>query len=217
MLTETGIMRTDIRPSFCASGTGVAAGTPMSITLQLVSTTTSCAPRAGEAVYFWQCDASGRYSMYSSGAQTENYLRGVQVSDTNGEVTFTTILPSCYPGRWPHIHLEIYNSLAQANSGHNTARISLFALPENLSRQVYAQSSLYTGIAQTLNGVSLATDNVFRDDGASYQMATVPGSNAEGYIGFLEVGVALSAESIFTNGFAMPDKRRKSRPLSSET
>lgn len=49
--------------------------------------------------------------------------------------------------------------------------------------------------------MSLATDNVFRDDGAVYQMATVSGSNADGYVGFLEVGVALSAEAIFANGF----------------
>jgi hypothetical protein len=39
--------------------------------------------------------------------------------------------------------------------------------------------------------VSLATDNAFRDDGAAHQMATVSGSNADGYVGLLEVGVAL--------------------------
>lgn len=201
VLTQTGIVRTDIRPSFGASGTAVASGTPMSLTLQLVSTTTGCAPRAGAAVYIWQCDAGGRYSMYSSGAQTQNYLRGVQVSDANGEVTFTTIFPGCYAGRWPHIHFEIYDSLTQATSGHNAARISQLALPEDLCRQVYAQSTLYPGSAQNLNGVSLATDNVFRDDGAAHQMATVSGSNVDGYVGFLEVGVALTAETIFTDSF----------------
>lgn len=138
--------------------------------------------------------------MYSSGKQSQNYLRGVQVSDANGEVTFTTIFPGCYPGRWPHIHFEIYDSLTQATSGHNAARISQLALPEDLCRQVYAQSALYPGSAQNLNGVSLATDNVFRDDGAVYQMATVSGSNTDGYVGFLEVNVELSAEAFSTTG-----------------
>lgn len=139
--------------------------------------------------------------MYSSSAQTQNYPRGVQVSDANGEVTSTTIFPGCHPGRWPHIHFEIYDSLDQATSGHNAARISQLALPEDLCRQVYAQNTLYPGSAQNLSGVSLATDNVFRDDGAAHQMATVSGSNVDGYVRFLKVGVALSAESIFTDGF----------------
>jgi protocatechuate 3,4-dioxygenase beta subunit len=39
---------------------------------------------------------------------TESYLRGVQVTDSNGQVTFTTIYPACYSGRWPHIHFEVF-------------------------------------------------------------------------------------------------------------
>lgn len=31
---------------------------------------------AGAAVYLWHCDRDGRYSLYSSGAENENYLRG---------------------------------------------------------------------------------------------------------------------------------------------
>ena len=34
-------------------------------------------------------------------------LLGVQVTDANGRVTFTLIVPGCYPGRWPHIHFEV--------------------------------------------------------------------------------------------------------------
>jgi protocatechuate 3,4-dioxygenase beta subunit len=57
--------------------------------------------------------------MYSSGAQTQNYLRGVQVSDANGEVTFTTTFPGCYPAADCNLHFGIYHSLAQASSGRN--------------------------------------------------------------------------------------------------
>jgi protocatechuate 3,4-dioxygenase beta subunit len=62
------------------------------------------APFAGVAVYVWQCDREGRYSMYSEGAQDQNYLRGVQIADAEGRVRFTSIFPACYSGRWPHIH-----------------------------------------------------------------------------------------------------------------
>ena len=35
-------------------------------------------------MYVWHCDRAGRYSLYSSGATNENYLRGVQVTDSSG-------------------------------------------------------------------------------------------------------------------------------------
>ena len=41
-------------------------------------------------------------------------LRGVQAADSNGQVTFTSIFPGCYSGRWPHIHFEVYPSLSAA-------------------------------------------------------------------------------------------------------
>lgn len=46
----------------------------------------------------WQCDATGNYSQY--GTQTaQTYLRGIQTTDANGQVTFTTVYPGWYQGR----------------------------------------------------------------------------------------------------------------------
>ena len=45
---------------------------------------------AGAAVYLWHCDRDGNYSMYSSAALNQNYLRGEQVSDADGQVTALT-------------------------------------------------------------------------------------------------------------------------------
>lgn len=45
--------------------------------------------------------------MYSDGVTGEGWLRGVQVADANGQVTFDTIVPGSYEGRWPHIHFEV--------------------------------------------------------------------------------------------------------------
>ena len=202
-LTQTGIVRSDIRASFGSSGSTVAAGTLMQVTLQLVSTTTECAPLSGAAVYIWHCNATGGYSMYSQGISGQNYLRGVQVTNANGEVTFTTIVPGCYPGRWPHIHFEIYDTLGQATSGNNARRISQLALPEAMCRQVYAQTSIYSGSTSNLNGVTLANDNVFRDDQAIHQLATVSGDNTSGYVARLEIGVPITADTdtVFFDGF----------------
>ena len=186
-LLLSGIVRSDIRSSI-GSASGTAAGVPLTVTLTLVNTSASCAALAGYAVYLWHCDAGGNYSMYSSSVVNQNYLRGVQVSDANGQLSFTTIVPGCYSGRWPHIHFEVFRTLAEATSGNNDVRTSQLALPQAVCESVYAQSG-YSGSSANLNAISLASDNIF-SDGVSLQMATVTGSVAAGYAATLQVGVA---------------------------
>jgi hypothetical protein len=155
----------------------------------------------GMAVYAWHCNATGGYSMYSPGVASQNYLRGVQISNAEGEATFTTIFPGCYPGRWPHIHFEIYASAAQAISGANALRVSQLALPKARCEEVYTQTGLYPGGANNLSGVTLASDNVFSNDGGVNQLATTTGDLANGYAALLEVGIAAAADRIFIDGF----------------
>ena len=73
------------------------------------------------------CDAAGQYSLYSDAVADENYLRGVQESDSDGRVSFTSIFPGCYAGRWPHVHFEVYPSLARATGAQNKMRTSQLA------------------------------------------------------------------------------------------
>ena len=177
VLTESGIVRSDIRSSFGSSST-VAQGVPTTIELTLVDSNGG-APLAGAAVYLWHCDATGLYSLYSQGATDENYLRGVQEADANGVVTFSSIFPGCYSGRWPHIHYEVYPTLADATAASNLLATSQLALTEDASAAVYAGSG-YPQSTQNLARVSLATDNVFRD-GAELETPTISGSVTDGY------------------------------------
>lgn len=188
-LTLAGIVRSDIKPSF-AGATGVAAGVPLTVTLKLVNTSASCASLAGYAVYLWHCDRNGLYSMYSAGVLAENYLRGVQVSDSNGEVTFSTIFPACYSGRWPHIHFEVFASQALATSlpANDQVRTSQLALPKSVCDAVFATTG-YSASVANLAAVSLASDGVFGNDSAVTQMPVVTGSVAAGYVATLTVGV----------------------------
>jgi protocatechuate 3,4-dioxygenase beta subunit len=101
VLNQSGIVRRDIRSSF-GERSGTAAGVPLTILLTMEDTATGCAPLANAAVYLWHCDRDGNYSLY--GVTDQNYLRGVQEADADGIVTFTSIYPACYAGRWPHIH-----------------------------------------------------------------------------------------------------------------
>jgi protocatechuate 3,4-dioxygenase beta subunit len=185
VLNLTGVVRGDIRSSF-AGLSGTADGVPLTIVLTIVSAST-CAPLAGRAVYLWQCDRAGRYSLYSPGATDQNYLRGVQEADSSGRVTFTSIYPACYSGRWPHIHFEVYPSLSAATSVADKSATSQIALPKATNDLVYASSG-YEASVSNMSHVTLATDDVF-GDGSSLALATVTGSVAGGFTAALTVAV----------------------------
>ncbi|SDG76730.1 intradiol ring-cleavage dioxygenase [Janthinobacterium sp. YR213] len=186
VLNQSGVVRSDIRASFNGA-TGVAAGVPLTINLQLLNASGNCASLAGYAVYLWHCDREGLYSLYSSGVTAQNYLRGVQETDSAGNLSFTTIFPGCYAGRMPHVHFEVYPSLVKAASAANRIKTSQFTFPMATLSEAYTASG-YTASVRNLSQISYATDNVF-SDGTSLQMATVTGNATQGYVITLIVAV----------------------------
>jgi len=187
VLSESGVVRSDITASF-GSASGKAEGVPLSIRMKVYDLEGDGATvLSGAAVYLWHCDREGRYSMYSQGVEEENYLRGVQATDAQGWVEFTSIFPAAYSGRWPHIHFEVYPNLADATSRSGKLRTSQLALPEDVCARVY-EADGYDDSVGKLAQTSLDSDNVF-SDGYSLQMAKVTGSNDEGWLATLNVPV----------------------------
>jgi protocatechuate 3,4-dioxygenase beta subunit len=183
VLNESGIVRSDIRSSF-GSLSGTAQGVPLTIALTV--TDVAGAPLPGAAVYAWHCDRAGRYSLY--GVTDQNYLRGVQAADASGKVGFTSIFPAAYPGRWPHVHFEVYPDLAGATTPDNALVTSQLALPQDACAQVYASTG-YEQSVRNLAQTSLERDNVF-SDGWDSQLATVTGTVSDGLTAALVVPVA---------------------------
>jgi protocatechuate 3,4-dioxygenase beta subunit len=186
VLTESGIVRRDIRPSF-GSASGVAEGVPLTVNLTVVDASGGPSPLADAAVYAWHCTRDGEYSQYSQSIADENYLRGVQETDADGALSFTSIFPGCDSGRSPHIHFEVYATLADATGGGSPIATSQLAFPEEACATVYATDG-YSQSAQNLARTSLDTDMVF-SDGYAQQLATTTGSVASGYVAELSVGV----------------------------
>ncbi|MEV6489107.1 intradiol ring-cleavage dioxygenase [Actinoplanes sp. NPDC051633] len=187
VLEQSGIVRSDIRPSFGTAG-GTADGVPMTLELTIQDLANGGSPFAGTAVYVWHCDRAGAYSLYSEGVTAENYLRGVQVADADGKVRFTSIFPACYAGRWPHIHFEVYPDQASITDSTKAIATSQVALPQNACDTVYATTG-YEQSVTNLARLSLAGDNVFGDDGGASQLGTVTGDVTNGYAVSLAVRV----------------------------
>ena len=197
VLSQNGIVRRDIRSSFGSSST-VAPGVPLTIDVVVVDSIGSCRAIPGAAVYVWHCDRAGGYSLYSSGVTGENYLRGVQTTDASGRVSFTSIFPAAYPGRWPHIHFEIYKTLGAATSGGGRVATSQIAIPKAACDEVYATAG-YQASVSPMARTTLANDNVFRDDGGESQLGTISGNVRDGYRLELRVPVNPNAVSSGNN------------------
>jgi len=186
VLSESGVVRRDITKSFDGA-TGTAEGVPYTISFTIVNVDRGCAPLTGAAVYVWHCDRDGNYSMYQN-ASDANYLRGVQAVDANGVASFVSIFPACYSGRWPHVHFEVYPSVADAKEGSNKLATSQLALPKDVCEAVYATNG-YQQSTSNLSRVSLASDMVF-SDGVSLQTPSMTGNATSGYVSSLVVGVS---------------------------
>ncbi|HEX2879766.1 MAG TPA: hypothetical protein VHO25_09515 [Polyangiaceae bacterium] len=184
VLVRNGIVRSDIRSSF-AVGSATAAGVELTITITVTDGAT-CRPRPGAVVYLWHCDREGRYSLYSAGVTEQDYLRGAQQADEHGKVTFITIFPGCYPGRWPHMHFEVFADTAAATTaGSVPALTSQLAFLDSACQVAYSATG-YEASASNLQQLSLPTDGVFRD-GFEQQVAAVTGSVASGLVASFNV------------------------------
>jgi hypothetical protein len=101
-------------------------------------------------------------------------------------VTFTSIFPACYAGRWPHVHFEVYPTWRPRRAPATRSRPRSSRCRRSRD-EVYATAG-YEQSVRNLSQVSLATDNVFAD-GSALELATVTGSRAGGYTAMLTVAV----------------------------
>lgn len=180
ILSNATLVRSDIRES--------KTGIPLTLTLTVQDLSNGCTPIAGAAIYIWHCDKDGLYSGYSAsnnaGQAGLTYLRGIQVTNANGQVTFTTIYPGWYAGRITHIHMQVYlnNNLAVTATA-----TSQMAFPQAITQEVYS-SALYSK-GQNSSVSSFAADNIF-SDGTGTEMLSISGDTANGYNASLTVTVA---------------------------
>lgn len=153
---------------------GDRTGIPLLINLTIQNVNNNCVALEGVYVDVWQCDAKGNYSEYGGQLDGDftgqNFLRGRQMTNTTGQASFISIYPGWYPGRAPHIHVEILTSTGAS------LLITQIAFPEDTSKTVYDASG-YNGEFDTKN----KKDSLFKDSLALNMADSVTGNNTDGY------------------------------------
>jgi protocatechuate 3,4-dioxygenase beta subunit len=167
----TDLFRSDIREG--------KSGTQLTLTVKVVNVNSSCAAVSGANVEIWHVDAAGNYSQYGS-QTTQTYLRGIQTTNSNGEVTFTTIYPGWYQGRATHIHLEV-------TMNGRSVKVTQIAFPESINNTVHATGAY---ASRGSNPMSNASDGIFADS-LSSELISPTGDSSGGYSATFQVGVAV--------------------------
>jgi protocatechuate 3,4-dioxygenase beta subunit len=172
------LQRSDIRID--PSDGSVEPGVPLQLALKVLRADDDCSPVAGVQVDIWHCDAGGLYSDEAANNTVgRKFLRGYQLTDSNGGVQFTTIYPGWYSGRTVHIHFRI-RTFDGTTTTYNFASQLFF--DDAISDQVLAQSPYDTrGARDTTN----TNDGIF--NAATLLALTADGSG--GYVGTFDVAL----------------------------
>jgi protocatechuate 3,4-dioxygenase beta subunit len=150
-------------------------GVPLALAITIVDANT-CEPIRNAAVDVWHCDALGVYSGEpSEGSGGTTFLRGIQLTDPNGQAELKTIYPGQYPGRTTHIHLKVHTGGRQSNGTYSGGHVShtgqLFTTDQQ-DAEVFALPPYNRNPAEI---TPRDADAIFRDQGgASATLALAP-------------------------------------------
>jgi protocatechuate 3,4-dioxygenase beta subunit len=191
--------RSDIRVD--PSDGSTKPGTPLTITLNLFSVTSSgCAPLPNALVDVWHCDAGGLYSdVQQNNTVGKKFLRGYQVTNSSGVVNFTTIYPGWYNGRAVHIHIRIRTYNGTTVVGNFTTQLFF---DEAVTDEAFSVAPYN---ARPNRDTRNANDMVF--NGAANKeraLATVTKTDS-GYAATLNIGVNIAAPAAgVTTPYVLP-------------
>lgn len=155
---------------------GDRIGVPLLMKITIQDQSNGCLPLAGVLVDVWQCDKDGNYSQYggnqlqATNYTSQNFLRGRQTTDSNGEVSFVSVFPGWYPGRAPHIHVEVLTA------GGTSLLVTQIAFPVATYSTVYASNG-YNGTPDRSN----TQDSLFSDSLSRNMADSVTGNISDGY------------------------------------
>jgi protocatechuate 3,4-dioxygenase beta subunit len=188
--SAVGFNRTDIRTNI--DGTSTQTGIPLTLNITVVDTENGCIGLQSAQVDIWHCNAEGVYSDEGVESTTgETWLRGFQLTDSVGNVQFTTIFPGWYQGRTTHIHLRVrskYSTASSTSDGTNTTQLFFAqATVDTINTTVAPYSSHGT------NSTTNANDHVYTPETEGKTEVTLTGDTTSGYTANVTIGLPITS------------------------
>ena len=143
----------------------------------------SCESLRNAVVDVWHCDAVGVYSGFEAastgggpggGRTDERYLRGAQVTNSDGIAEFVTIYPGAYRGRTVHIHAKVHVD-------NQTALTTQFYFDEDVTDRVHARAPYTEG---SIHDTRNADDGIF-----DQRLLLDLSRDGDGYVGAISLDV----------------------------
>ena len=176
---DENLNRSDLTTN--TSDANVTQGVPLSLQMTIVKfTSTGCNALQGARVDVWHADAGGVYSDEAvENTVGQTYLRGYQITDANGQVTFKTIYPGWYSGRTVHIHVMVRTFSSPGAVASETTTQLFF--DDTLTDQIFANAPYNSrGQRNTRN----SQDNIYN---SATQLSLQ--SSRSGYAGAITIGI----------------------------
>jgi protocatechuate 3,4-dioxygenase beta subunit len=178
--------RSDIRSD--PSNGAVKAGAAFVLTFTVAKVASvACVALANAQVDIWHCDAAGVYSDAtdpSFNTKGQKFLRGYQLTDSNGRAAFTTIYPGWYQGRAVHIHFKIRTTAANGSVSDFTSQLFF---DDALNSQVFATapySSKGTGWMKN------SQDGIYTGGGDKLLLKPTAGPSGSSFAATFDIGLA---------------------------
>jgi len=178
--------RTDIRLD--PSDNTVRDGALFNLTFRVSNVSgKTCSPLKGAQVDIWHTDAQGVYSNVRDRGFTtigKKFLRGYQLTDAQGQASFTTIYPGWYNGRTVHIHFKIRFVTA---AGANYEFTSQLFFDDSFTDAVYKQAPYSNRGNRTRRN---ANDGIFQ--GSDGLLTLTVNQAMEGYAAVFDLGIDIT-------------------------
>jgi protocatechuate 3,4-dioxygenase beta subunit len=173
-------------------GTNVQDGIPLTLTITVIDVDAGCVPYANAQVDIWHCNSAGIYSdQAAESTTTEQWLRGYQLTDAKGQVTFNTVIPGWYQGRTTHIHLRVRSSYSNASSTSDGSNTTQLFFDQSFIDTLDTTVTPYSGEGK--NTTTNASDHVFTGETKGANLLSLVGNDTSGYVASVTIGIPIAS------------------------
>jgi protocatechuate 3,4-dioxygenase beta subunit len=176
--------RSNILPNL--DGSEAQGGVPLTLTVTVLDSKNACAALPQTQVDIWHCNAAGVYSdEVAESTSTKQWLRGYQMTDAQGQLTFVTVVPGWYPGRATHIHLRVRSSYSAASSPSDGTNTTQLFFDQTLVDALATNVAPYS--AQGKNPTTNVVDQVYVAETKGANVISLSGDDTSGYAAALTI------------------------------